>query len=784
MDYDRLFRFLVIDKEVGRETVTGRLLDSISAAIKARGYNVHTAKTALEAKIAIQNDAAIACFLIDWDQDGKDFSTTEIIDFIRQRNEDVPIFLITERHRIEEFSSDVLKEVKGYIFLQEDTPEFIAKFVSRHYLDYIESIKTPFFGGMIDYVESGNQMWLAPGHNGGIFYEKSPIGRIFFEYLGENFFRADFNFVPDLGDIFGHSGPFLEAEQGAARIFGADKTYFVLNGTSTSNKMVNGATVAKDDLILFDRNNHKSHHHSALMLNGGIPIFLSDDRNSFGMVGPINYDNLDEDFIRRRIKENRLVKDPDAWKKERPFRLAIIENCTYDGTIYNVKTLLEKIGPLCDYIFLDEAWGTFMRFHPIYRGRYGMGLDNLTDKDPGLLITQSTHKQLAGISQASQIHVKDSHIKGQKRRVNHKRLNEVYMMHMSTSPFYPMFASLDVGAQMMKGRNGQFLWDDAIKTGIEIRKKIRSLAKEYTEREENPARHWFFDPFVPDVLELTGSEHTEDMQNVRWEDIPTDVIAKEQQCWLFREGASWHGYTNIKDDYVMVDPTKMLLLTPGIDRKTGEYQDWGIPGPVVAAYLRAKGIVPEKADFNSILFLITPAVEKSKAGTLLAALVEFKNLYDGNADLVDFFPDLVEEFPDFYKGKKIQELCREIHGSLKKYDARLLQKQQFQMKHFPEMAMTPQDAHNAFIANKVDYVPLDKIKGRIAATLALVYPPGIGVIMPGERYDDRAQPMINYFKMFEVTNNMFPGFENEIQGMYFEKHVDGTMKYFTYVVKE
>ena len=342
MDYDRLFRFLVIDKEVGRETVTGRLLDSISAAIKARGYNVHTAKTALEAKIAIQNDAAIACFLIDWDQDGKDFSTTEIIDFIRQRNEDVPIFLITERHRIEEFSSDVLKEVKGYIFLQEDTPEFIAKFVSRHYLDYIESIKTPFFGGMIDYVESGNQMWLAPGHNGGIFYEKSPIGRIFFEYLGENFFRADFNFVPDLGDIFGHSGPFLEAEQGAARIFGADKTYFVLNGTSTSNKMVNGATVAKDDLILFDRNNHKSHHHSALMLNGGIPIFLSDDRNSFGMVGPINYDNLDEDFIRRRIKENRLVKDPDAWKKERPFRLAIIENCTYDGTIYNVKTLLEK----------------------------------------------------------------------------------------------------------------------------------------------------------------------------------------------------------------------------------------------------------------------------------------------------------------------------------------------------------------------------------------------------------------------------------------------------------
>lgn len=782
MEYERLFQFLVIDREVNDETVSGQLLRAIIRAICERGYRVQTALSSAQAKIAIQSDASLACFLIDWDEDSDDFSTAEIIDYIRHRGLDAPVFIVTERHRLNDIGSDLLERVRGFIFPQEDTPDFIAKYVVRAYDEYIGSLKTPFFGGMIDYVEAGNQMWLAPGHNGGMFYQKSPIGRILFDYLGENFWRADFNFVPDLGDIFGPTGPFLKAEQEAARIFGAERTYFVLNGTSTSNKMVNGALVAKDDLVLFDRNNHKSNHHSALMLAGGIPVYLPDDRNSYGMVGPIAIDALEEDALRQRIRDNPLVADPEAWKRDRPFRMAILENCTYDGTIYDVRTILEKLGPLCDYILFDEAWGGFMRFHPIYRDRYALSLGDLGKDDPGIFVTQSTHKQLAGMSQASQFHVKDSHLRGQGRRVNHKRVNEVFMMHTSTSPFYPMYASLDVGAQMMKGRSGEFLWDETLRLGIEIRKMIRQAASRY--RKDDPDRGWFFDPFVPDRVSVRDSKATKDLRDVAWEDVPTDVIANEPQCWLFREGESWHGYTRIRDGYAMVDPTKMLLLTPGIDRRTGEYERTGIPAPLVGAFLRSRGIVPEKTDFNLILFLLTPGLERSKAGTLLAELVSFKRLFDSGAGVEEVLPGLCEEHPGRYDGMGIRELAQGLHELLVEHDAKSLQKGQFQLEHLPELAMTPQQAHNAFIANEIDYVPLDEVSGRIAATLALVYPPGIGVVIPGERYGGRAQPQLDYLKLFEVTENRFPGFENEVQGVYRESRPDGTVAYYTYVVKE
>ncbi|WP_170402214.1 Orn/Lys/Arg decarboxylase N-terminal domain-containing protein [Ruegeria arenilitoris] len=783
MEYNRLFQIFVVHSEIEDETVSGRLLRAIIRAVRDRGYEVLTAQSTEQAIFQIQNDASIACFLIGWDSGDEGLDTEEVLASIRHRGLESPVFLVTERHRISDLTDGVLEQIRGTVFPQEDTPDFIAKYVLRAYSEYVEGLKTPFFGGMIDYVEAGNQMWLAPGHNGGIFYEKSPIGRVLFDYLGENFWRADFNFVPDLGDIFGPTGPFLKAEQQAAEIFGADRTYFVLNGSSTSNKMVNGSLIAPGDLVLFDRNNHKSHHHSALMLNGGIPIYLPDDRNSFGMVGPIEFDALDEDKLRQQIRDNPLVTDPDAWKKDRPFRAALLENCTYDGTIYQVETIREKLGHLCDYLLFDEAWGGFMRFHPIYRNRYAMGLEKLGTDDPGVFAVQSTHKQLAGMSQASQFHVKDNHIKGQDRRVNHKRINEIFMMHTSTSPFYPMYASLDVGAQMMKGKNGTFLWDEALRLGIDIRKKARELARGFRNDESDPNKKWFFDPFVPDKVTIKGSDHCENMTDATWEDLPTDLLVNEQQCWWFREGADWHGYTRIVDGYAMVDPTKMLFLTPGVDRKTGNYQDWGIPAAILGAFLRSRGIVPEKTDFNSILFLLTPGLERSKAGTLLAELVSFKRLFDSNAMVEEVLPDLIRDYPDRYSGMHIRELAQGLHDLYKRHDAKALQKKQFQQAHFPELAMSPHDAHSAFIANQADYIPMTDVKGRVAATLALVYPPGIGVVVPGERYDDRAQPQIDYFMLFEETENQFPGFENEVQGVYREE-VDGAIRYFTYVVKE
>jgi ornithine decarboxylase len=393
-----------------------------------------------------------------------------------------------------------------------------------------------------------------------------------------------------------------------------------------------------------------------------------------------------------------------------------------------------------------------------------------------VISTQSTHKQLAGFSQASQIHVRDNHISGQRRRVEHRRFNEMFMMHASTSPFYPLFASLDVGAQMMKGRQGEVLWDDTIRLGIELRKKIRSLAREFSASESDPDRRWFFDPFVPDMVEHGGAR-------IAWEDVPTDDLAAHARYWHLTPGAAWHGFTDVPAGYAMTDPNKLTLLTPGFDRMTGAYDEYGIPAPVLAQYLRENQIVAEKNDLNSILFLLTPGVESSKAATLLSALVFFKRLHDDNAPLEDVIPEFVRARPARYAGLRLRDLCRDMHAFYRDSDTSSLQRRQFRPDHLPDLAMRPDEAARRLVRNDVEYLPLEEIDGHIATTLWVVYPPGIATIVPGERLDERARPMIDYLKVFETGSNLFPGFENEVQGVYREKQPDGTIRMFTYVTK-
>src|SRR3984957_10563758 len=486
-----------------------------------------------DAELVIQTDAAGGCVRVDWGKRGPQGKMAGLVTLIRKRGLDMPIIILVRRQRLEDIPVDVLREAAGYVFLAEETPDFIAKNLISRLRQYAETLKTPFFGALVDYAEEGNQLWTCPGHNCGILYNRSPIGRIFVQHLGEGVFRDDLdNSVLELGDLLVHEGPALQAQKEAAAIFGAEKTYFVLNGTSASNKVVLSALVAEGDLVLFDRNNHKAAHHGALFLGGAIPIFLETDRNAYGLIGPIYHEALDEAAIREKIRANPLIEDKEAWKRERPFRVAVIEQCTYDGTINNAEMILEKIGPLCDYILFDEGWAALMKFHPLYAGRFAMGLKNLGPDAPGIIATQSTHKQLASFSQASQIHTKDSHIRGQERRVEHRRFNESFLLHASTSPFYPIFASLDVGAQMMKGRSGEILWDDTIKLGIELRKKVRAIRREFEEKEKDPSRRWFFDSFVPDRVAppATAGGADANSESVAWESVPTDDLVADPRC--------------------------------------------------------------------------------------------------------------------------------------------------------------------------------------------------------------------------------------------------------------
>lgn len=675
----------------------------------------------------------------------------------------MPIFLLSRRKE-ETFLEPYLKSLHGVVIADLETRDFYEKRLYAAVRSYAESLLTPFFGALMNYDYDANRSWACPGHQGGQMFMRHPVGRLFFEHMGENIFRDDIcNAMVSLGDLLIHEGPALKAQQAAARTFGSDRTYFVLNGTSSSNKVVNTALLSSKDIVLFDRNNHKSNHHGALFIAGAIPIYLEADRNGFGMVGPIDWAAFDEESVRAKLKNHPRLKGTDAWKRERPIRVAIIEQCTYDGTVYNARKVLEKIGHLCEYIHFDEAWAGFGAFHPLMADHFAMSL-KLTDEDPGIIATQSTHKQLAGFSQASQIHVRDSHIRGKPYRINHKRFNEMFMLQASTSPFYPLFSSLDVNAQMHADKAGRVLWNDMVKLGIEARKAARKRFG------------GFFDPFVPDQVRYQG-------KTVKWEDVPTDVLAKEQVYWQLTPGAKWHGYRHLGEDAAMVDPTKFMLTTPGIDPATGDYQSSGIPATVLANYLRENAIIPEKNDLNSILFLMTPAVGEGKMAMLLAALERFRELYEANAPLSDVVPRLHARNEERYRNYRLKQLCDEMHGFYVERNVKELQRLCFRYESFPEQAMSARDAVEAMVSGNVDFVAMSDVKDRIAATLALIYPPGIGIVVPGERYDKAAKPMIDYFLAFEESCNRFPGFSYEVQGVY-QVAENSRIRFYTYVVKE
>jgi ornithine decarboxylase len=749
--------------------------------IQAEGYEVEICD---DFERDVSEDSAVGAYIALVDGDRLE-RARQLARSVRAVGFQTPLWALADSHRISDLAVlSLTGEVDGYIYLGQQTPAFYAKQVVASLLKYGKTLLPPFFGGLVAYDGEANIAFDCPGHQGGQFYRKSPAGQIFFKHFGESIFRNDLcNADVDLGDLLIHEGPAVEAQRYAARVFGADKTYFVLNGTSTSNKVVANAVVRRGDLVLFDRNNHKSLHQGALVQAGAIPIFLPTSRNAFGMIGAVDWDAWDEGYLREQIRANPLVKDPERASAERPFRLACIQLATYDGTIYNVRKVMEKIGKLCDYVLWDEAWIGYNAFHPLFEDHSPMRIDELGPEMPGLFSTQSVHKQGAGFSQASQIHKRDEHIRGQRRYVEHKRFNESFLMNASTSPFYPLFASLDVNAKVHEGKAGEMLWDRCIELGIEARKKFREFSHHFARTGRDAEEKWFFDPFVPDVVTIRGSKFTKDVVDAPWESIPTEVIKREQQCWNFHPGSKWHGYSGYADGYAMVDPNKLALLTPGIDRKTGEYLDFGVPATVVANYLREQRVVPEKCDLNSILFLMTPAEDESKLNTLVAKLVKFKNFWDADAPLPEVLPTVYAANRDRYADYTLRQICNEMHDFYRQANVKGLQRLCFRASSFPELAMPPREAYEALVANNVDHVPLEDAKGRISATLALIYPPGIGVVVPGERWDDRAKPMRDYFLAFQESFNRFPGFNYEVQGV-FQERVDGRIKFHTYVVRE
>ena len=659
----------------------------------------------------------------------------------------VSIFVLKETENI---SDEIKDKVNKIININEINEEEFSKELNEAADKYEEEMLPPFFDVLSKYSRRGNLQFSCPGHQGGQYFMKHPAGRSMYEYFGENIFKSDIcNADVDLGDLLIHEGPAMSAQTYAAKVYNADKTYFVMNGTSTSNSVVINAIVSPGDLVLFDRNNHKSIYNSALVSSAGKPIYLETARNPFGFIGGIDAHCFNEEYLRSEAAKI----DSEKAKEKRPFRLAVIQLGTYDGTIYNARQVVNKIGHLCDYILFDSAWVGYEQFIPMMRECSPLLLD-LKPEDPGILVTQSIHKQQAGFSQTSQIHKKDSHLKGQKRYVDHKRFNNAYMLYASTSPFYPLFAALDVNARMQDGEAGRKLWADCIKVGVEARKDILERCE-------------LLKPFIPPVVD-----------GKLWQDYPTEEIANNIEFFKFYPDEKWHSFEGYGENQYFVDPNKFMLTTPGINVETGEYEEFGIPATILANYLRDHRVVPEKNDLNSILFLLTPAESTSKMKGLVDHLVRFENLIKEDAPLSEVLPKLYAKYEERYKGYTIRRLCQEMHDFYKKNDAKTYQKLLFRRDSLPEYVMNPNEANIELKRNNAKLVPLSDIVGEIALEGALPYPPGVFCVVPGERWNIVAQ---KYFLILEEGINKFPGFAPEIQGVYLEKE-DNKVRAYGYVL--
>jgi len=377
--------------------------------------------------------------------------------------------------------------------------------------------------------------------------------------------------------------------------------------------------------------------------------------------------------------------------------------------------------------------------------------------DPGIFVTQSVHKQQAGFSMTSQIHKKDAHIRGQQRYVPHKRMNNAYMMHASTSPFYQLFAALDMNARIHEGEGGKKLWKDALILGIELRKEIIKKCH-------------YLKPFLPDTV-----------GNRKWENADTAQIAADRRFWAFSPQAGWHGFKGYGENQYFLDPMKLMLITPGIDIPTGTYEDFGIPGTIVAEYLRENKIIPEKCDLNDILFLMTPAETEEKLHRLLEKLVQFETVIDQDAPMEKVLPQVYDAYETYYKGYTIRKLCQKMHDFYKERNVAALQQQLFDQDHLPPYAMSPREAEGEYFRGNGELIDLKDAEGRIALEGALPYPPGILCIHPGERWTKTA---IHYFMDLVDSINALPGFPPEVQGVYVEDGKDGKKHAFGCVLKE
>ena len=743
--FDR--RVLVVHNGMDEVSAAGRATAALVQDLRERGIGVIDAVSQREAEAQIATHALLQAVLVDWELAGAPGhgSARSVIAAVRGRAAQLPVFLLATSGSLAEVPPGVLEQVNDYIWLFEDTPDFVGGRVVAAIDRYRATLLPPMFKALAAFAGTYEYSWHTPGHSGGTAFLKHPAGRAFFEFFGEELFRSDLSIsVGELGSLLDHSGAIGEAERNAARVFGADRTYFVTNGSSTSNRVILMASVTRDQIALCDRNCHKSVEH-AMTLSGAIPTYLMPSRNYLGLIGPIPSQRLSPAAIRESIATNALVtKNMDG----KPVH-AVLTNSTYDGLCYDVERVVALLGQSVDRLHFDEAWYGYARFNPLYTGRFAMhGSPDASSGDcPTLFATQSTHKLLAALSQASYIHVRDG-----RRPINHERFNLAFMMHASTSPQYAIIASNDIAAAMMDGPSGKALTGESISEAVAFRQTLARLHAQF-----QAEGSWFFNAWQPDTVTDAQSGKT-----TAFHDADPEMLAREPNAWVLHPGESWHGFADLEDGYCMLDPIKVSVVTPGMERD-GTLAPEGIPASLLAAYLDAQGIVVEKTtDFTS-LFLFSMGVTRGKWGTLINALLGFHRDMLANTPLSQSIPSLVASHSEHYGKLGLADLAKRLFAAVKDYRTTELMHASFGT--LPVPVLSPVQAYERVVNGEVESLTLDQMAGRTVATGVVPYPPGIPLMMPGESAGDAQGPLLGYLKALEAFDAAMPGFSHDTHGV-------------------
>jgi arginine decarboxylase len=552
------------------------------------------------------------------------------------------------------------------------------------------------------------------------------------------------NAVDELGQLLDHTGPVAASERNAARIFNADHLFFVTNGTSTSNKIVWHSTVAAGDIVLVDRNCHKSNLHS-IMMTGAVPVFLMPTRNHYGIIGPIPKSEFEPANIKKKILANPFAREILAKNPDAKPRILTITQSTYDGILYNVEEIKDLLDGEVDTLHFDEAWLPHATFHDFYGDFHAIGEDRPRCQESMIFSTQSTHKLLAGLSQASQILVQDP----VNRKLDTHSFNEAYLMHTSTSPQYAIIASCDVAAAMMEQPGGQALVEESLVEALDFRRAMRKVDEEYGD-------DWWFRVWGPDKLSDDGICD------------PAD--------WTLAADERWHGFGPVAEGFNLLDPIKATLITPGLNMD-GEFADSGIPAAIVTKYLSEHGVVVEKTGLYSFFIMFTIGITKGRWNTMISLLQQFKDDYDKNQPMWRIMPEFVAKQPQ-YERVGLRDLCQKIHDVYRRHDIARLTTEVYLSDMVP--AMKPSDAFAKMAHREIERVAIDQLEGRVTAVMLTPYPPGIPLLVPGEQFN---RTIVDYLRFAEDFNRELPGFETDVHGLIAEER-DGRRVYGVDCVKQ